>query len=88
MWDQHFGVSGFETSIFQIPNTNTLQLPNCENVKGKCDQHFRVLGFKTSGFQILNTNTLQLPNCENAKGKWDQHFGVSEFAQTKELLTT
>jgi hypothetical protein len=79
MWDPHLGVSGFGTSGFQIPYTNTLQLLNCENVKGKWDQHFRVSGFRTSGFQIPNTNTLQLPNCENGKGKRDQHFGVSGF---------
>jgi hypothetical protein len=53
LWAQHFGVSGFGISRFQMPNTNTQQLPNCENVNGMWDQHFGVSGFGISGF----TNT-------------------------------
>jgi hypothetical protein len=48
MWDQHFEVSGFGISRFQMPSIITQQLPNCKKVKGKWDQHFGVSGFITT----------------------------------------
>jgi hypothetical protein len=70
---------GFKISLFQMPNIDTQQLPNCEKVKGTWDQHFGVLGFRILRLQMPNINTQQLLNCKKVKGMWDQHFGVSGF---------
>jgi hypothetical protein len=78
MWDQHFGISGFGVSGFQIPNNNTQQLPEFRKVKG-CGTN--TSGFQDSGFRVFKYQTTIHNNSRIPKSErmWDQHFGISGF---------